>query len=503
MRNFEIYSVLRLTPLVVCVVLAPDISLAQQTDAGEDELAEIVLPGSQDEVFEEFEEDNLGDDPDLLLSQPVSTEQRLANLFKLYRDAMDDRMFAEADTLAKQIVELTIERRGIDSAIAARAITNLAIAQHGAKDYAAAALNFNSAIEIIERISDRLNEALINPLKGLAATQLALGNPGPASETYRRAMHISHVNYGPHNLQQIEVLESLAETFLAAGEYDEAIDLQERIFALQSRNIAAKSEEMLPPLISQARWLHRMRLFDKERYTWRRVISILEDKRGKEDLTLIGPLTELGKSYLYMPLNAVAYSQPVAPSTGEIYLKRAMRIAEKNPKADWDIKTQTMISLGDYYLLTDRPSRAERMYRSAWNLYSEDDARLRKRVETLQSLPVIQKIDPPKVYRTQAPGTTQPPMQPATGLETGSLVFQYTVSVRGTPTNIELIEAEPAGLDDMSASVAREVRRIVHRPRMANGQVETTDGVKLTHDFYYRPEDLPQDPEVANEAVNE
>lgn len=482
------------------LLLAPLSGSAQSngatTDRDDEELAEIVLPGSigstgDSEYYDDLDEEELED-----AVPPLSATDRLQNLFKLYRDAVADRMFGEADTLAKQIVELTIEINGLDSGATARAITNLAIAQYGAMDFESAELNFQSAIDITERISDRLNDDLINPLKGLAATQLALGKPRDATENYQRATHISHVNFGPHNLEQVETLESLAEAYLVAGDYDEAVDLQERIFTLQSRNISGDSEDMLPALKNQARWLHRLRLFDKERFTWRRMINILQESRGPEDLSLIPPLTGLGHSYLFISYDETNYGAQPSVATGEVYLKRAMRIAEKNPQAEWTDLAGTKISLADFYILSGKPARAERLYSEAWDIYSEDESRLAARVEELQTLPIIRDIALPKVHGVD---TLVPPVRRPDGFETGSLIFQYTVTSRGTPSRIELIDAEPAGLEDMERTVVRELRGILHRPRIVDGEATATDNVRLTHTFYYRPSDVPEE---EDEAVN-
>lgn len=438
-----------------------------------------VNEAAANELMEDVEAEALEESP----------RDRLARLFRLYKDAVNDGMYAEADTLAKQIVELTIATNGLDSRESARAITNLAIAQHGAGDYESALLNFASAIDITERISDRLNEDLINPLKGLAASHLALGNTGAAEETFQRAMHISHVNFGPHNLEQIEVLESLAETYLAAGEFERAVDMQERIFLLQARNVDIHSEEILPALRTQARWLHRLGLYDKERYAWRRIISILEDSRGRDDLSLIDPLTGLGESYLYVITSEVSYHQPVANTTGEIYLKRALRIAEENPDSNWQIKAQAMLSLADYYILTERPSRAERVYADAWELLSAEDERLPSRDSELQSLAVLQSARPPLFYGLES--GVLPPRRPD-GFETGTVVYEYSISPRGKATNIELREAEPAAFEDMERAVARELRQLVQRPRIVDGNTVQTDNLTFTHTYYYRPSDLPE-----------
>lgn len=477
-------------PLALSLLLAQAPLVAQETADGgqEEEIRPIVLDDlrhASDPVFDE----EITEELEALPPPPESAADRLRRLFKLYRDAMNDRMYAEADTLAKQIVELTIETNGLDNVDTARAITNLAIAQHGAGDYESAQLNFNASIEIIERISDRLNEDLINPLRGLAAAQLALGNAGAAAETYGRAVHISHVNFGPHNLEQVEVLESLAETHLASGNFEEAVDIQRRIFGLQARNVSMDSAEILPALRTQARWLHRLQLYDRERYTWRRVISILEDLRGKQDLSLIPPLTSLGRSYLFFSPQEISYQQPASNTTGEIYLKRALRIAEDNPESDWATKSQAMLALGDYYILTERPNRAERMYRDAWELLSGDPELERARDNELQSLAFLNDARPPRYYGIDSgPVLARQP----DGFESATVTFRYSVSPRGRLTNIELIEAEPQGFDDMERSVVRELRRAVRRPRVVDGQTVQTDNLTFSHEFFYRPSDLPE-----------
>ena len=100
------------------------------------------------------------------LTQERNSE--ITNLSTIYLDAIADEMFDEADQIAKQIVEQSIQIYGLDSHESANALIKLAMAQQGHKDYELAILNYESAIVIIERIENRLNKDLINPLKGLA-----------------------------------------------------------------------------------------------------------------------------------------------------------------------------------------------------------------------------------------------------------------------------------------------------------------------------------------------
>jgi len=60
---------------------------------------------------------------------------------------------------------------------------------------------------------------------------------------------------------------------------------------------------------------------------------------------------------------------------------------------------------------------------------------------------------------------------------------------------------QPAGLEDMQDSVNRELRHLVQRPRMEDGEMVATDKLTFTHNFYYRTSDLPQPEEEAAESI--
>jgi len=422
---------------------------------------------------------------------------RLSRLFVLYLDAVSNSMFSEADALAKQIVELTIQAYGLDSHESSKALTNLAIAQHGMEDYDAAILNYTSAIGIIERVEDRLNRALINPLRGLGAAQLASGRPDLARSTFDRAVHVSHVNDGPHNLGQVETLQSLAETYIAIGEFDDAVDIQKRIYYLQARNVDSESTEIVPALETRAEWQHRMGLYEQERYTWRRIISVLEKNHGKDSLSLIHPLTELGNSYLFVGYSDAPYAQPASVSSGEIYLKRAVRVAEANPEAGWKVLSDAMLVLGDYYTRTERPNRGHRVYREVWKRFTDsgDEAQMQERFAKLETVTVLQDITPPKMYGGDPAGGVVVGAE-LPGYEIGTATYDYSVSTRGRAVNVRIMETDPDGLDDMYQSVGRQLRRRIHRPRFADGDVVQTDHMSFSHSFYYREADLPNVPEA-------
>ncbi len=461
--------------------------LGKDEGEGDEQVTEGLIydQGTQRYRLIEDPEEDVPVEPE---SQRERDKAEIGRLFELYKESLGSQNYLEADTLAKQIIELSIKIYGINSTESAKALTNLAIAQHHNKEYEAAERNYLASIDIIEDTSDRLNEALINPLKGLGATQLAIGRPDMARETLQRAVHVSHVNDGPHNLDQIEVLESMAEISMAVGEHKEAVDMQERMFALQSRNIDPDSLDIVPALKQQARWQHRLQLYDRERVSWRRIINVIEDHHGKADLRLIPPLTSLGKSYLYITPVEYDIQPEVSVASGESYLRRARRIAEENPESTWEIQEQTMLALGDYYLLSGRANRGSRVYSELWDYLSEDEERMRNRRDHLERLNLLQDIYPPRYYRSEQVEERFPDQD---DYETGSVSYGYIVNTLGRASNIEHIETRPPEFTDMQERVRRNLRHLIYRPRLEDGEVVSTPDVVYTHEFFYRPEDIP------------
>lgn len=489
-------GLVRLTAAAAFAVFAGSVS-AQETGEDDEEIREITLGEFEDLDSPVLDEEDFEGVARPAPAPPAETPaEQLERYFLLYRDAMDNEAYAEADTLAKRVIELVIEIHGVNSLDTARALTNLGIAQHKNEDYDAAVLNYQAAIDTIERVADRLDSNLINPLKGLGAAQFASGRPDLAADSFQRAVHVSHVNEGPHNLMQVEILESLAETYLSVGELDEVKDIQASIFNLEARDVGLDSIEILPALEKQARWQHRLQQYDKERYTWRKIIDIIEDFYGNDDLRLIPPLTGLGRSHLYVGVIDMSYHQPVSVGSGEVYLKRALRIAEENPESTWQIEESALLSLGDYYIVSGKPNRARKIYEKAWNLLSEEEERLENRREHLEQLTVLQGISPPRYVGID--GAVHEELS-GESFKTGTMVFNYDVSTRGFTTNVELVDADPAGFEEMERVVSRDIRAMIHRPRLEDGTTVPTEGLTYTHEFFYRESDLPeQDGDLAS-----
>ena len=171
---------------------------------------------------------------DLEISHSESDEIR--RLFNLYIDARSFGNQDEADSLAKRIVATSINSFGRESRDTAMALTNLGDLQTANSDYELAIKNYAAAIEIVEGIENNLSMDLISPLRGLGSAQLMSGNTDYARTAWNRAVHISHVNLGPHNFRQVETLYSIAALYADAGKIKDARKVRRRIQYLHKRD---------------------------------------------------------------------------------------------------------------------------------------------------------------------------------------------------------------------------------------------------------------------------
>jgi len=457
----------------------------------EDEGNPTVAPESESEPRDA----DSASDPEL--QSEIADHQQLREDFELYKKLLASNMTAEADVVAKRIVELSIRRNGFESIDTARALTNLAIVQHRNRDYETAQQNYEAAIGIIEQVEDRLSLDLINPLRGLGSAQLASGRPDQALATFSRARHVSHVNEGPHNLDQVRILESLAEIYIYMGEYEDAYALQDRVYELYARNYDTKSEEIIPALYKRAAWQHRVRLYGRERETYRRVIRIIEKNQDKKSLDLVRPLIGLGNAYLFVGVVDPEFHRDSTVTTGETYLKRAKRIVEEHPDATWELKESTFLSLADFYIFTAKSGKATRAYQDTWDLLSEDESRMLNRYNHLETLVLLQDIHPPKHHGIDEDSVK---LEDDEQFEQGKVVTKFLVNTHGRARNFEIIEVHPAGLAEMEQAVLKEMRRLVYRPRLENREVVETENMTYTHEFFYRKADLlpvdePEEPD--------
>jgi len=425
--------------------------------------------------------------------QQVSEEALLAE-FAYFRELIAEQNYDAADTSAKRVVEMAIRIHGPQSLETSKALSNLGLVQHNNKQYDAAIQNFTSSIEIVEIVDNRLSSQLVNPLTGLGAAQLGNGRPDLAAGTFTRASHITHVNEGPHNIDQVEILESLAEANVRLGDIEAARDVLDRIHSLNVRHFENDALGLLPSLMRRAEWQHRAGYHDEERITYRRTIRIIETSSGKKDPHLVTPLIKLGDTfYHYAPVTMDGYRGGAA--SGEAYFRRAVRIAEGNDDFPWVEMATTELALADYYSYVDGHKRARKIYLQVWDYLSTDEDRLEVRRDLLEQ-PISLREEPLPSY---AGGSSE--ASPGVRLR-GTIRVDYAISAKGDVKDMHS-EATPAEFTDMQRIVHREFRGRNFRPPMVDGVPVEAPNQVFIHEFFYQQADLDELKQAATQEPGE
>ena len=484
---------------ILSLILLPPVAAAQDEKASTDELTgpmDQVVPAAEEVDSQPLEPGTdelagpldqvvpVADEVEAQLSEPsVDPEEQLLEEFARYRRLVQQGVLDEADVAAKRIVEMAIKVYGPQSRETASALNNLGIVQHSTGQYDAAIQNFTSSVEIIEIVEDRLNDALVNPLKGLGAAQLGNGRPDLAQQSFSRAAHITHVNEGPHNLDQVEILESIAETFIRMGDTKSARSTLDRIHVINVKHFEMNPMGLLPSLMNRAAWQHRAGYYAEERSSYRRAIRIVESSAGNNDPMLVEPLRRLGESFYYIDMSMATPQQQGLVATGEMYFKRAARIADKAKDFDWRELAKTKLALGDYYTFTEASNRSRKVYKEVWTLLSADEERIALRDEWFAE-PVAIRTEPLPLFAGGISSNSS-----ANDFIAGKVIVTYDISTRGRVRELKTAVI-PAEFSDMQRMVHREIRRRVYRPRIVDGAPVDAEGLVFEHLFSYLQADL-------------
>jgi len=416
---------------------------------------------------------------------PAASGDDAARYRARYGESLEGKQYAEAELAAKQLLDHLLAGRSEVPAGAADALSMLARVQRLMAQYDASLQNYQAAIGLIERSDDMLSSRLIEPLQGLAATYGDAGDYGEALRTYERALHISHVNEGPHSVEQVHILSGMVDANLAADEREAALELIDRMRMLYERSYSPYALELLPALYRRAELLNALGLYREERFQYRRIDRIMAAHYGADDPVLIGPYLAIGGTYLHEADTVVFRSEPTTEN-GETYFLRALAVAEANPKTGPEILADCLLALGDYYTVMNIIDKARLQYARAWDVLS-GEAVLSVRGRNLERPVLVRRLAlspyPDYNYGWSRADVDQAELHP------GHIRARFTITDRGRVADVEVIEAEPPGFPQMETRVRYGVKDFIYRPSHLDGVPVESDGILYRHDFYYRAED--------------
>ncbi|MEM6809000.1 MAG: tetratricopeptide repeat protein [Pseudomonadota bacterium] len=382
---------------------------------------------------------------------------------------------ARALELAKEIVALTAEAYGEDHDNLARALTNLAIVQAENTEYAAAIENYRAAIISRERVDGTLVDGeLINPLRGLANAFMALNEIDAAIPVYERAIHISHVNEGPNNLDQVEIIDALSRAYFFQGDLDTASDMQDTIFRLRQRRFTEESDQYIDALIQRATWFSRLGDFEEAVQAYRRLERSISKKHGSDSPRLIEPLVALATA----AISITDLGEP-AINEGRRAMARAVRIARNNGEEDPERLARTLVKQGDWLSRLNLMRNSRLPYREAWRTMDANPELHGLRDELFGSPVPILRVPFRSIYGQRVNESADTARFP----QRGYADVAFDVDPLGRPLNVRIVGGNPPGL--MDGHLRRQIRRFRFRPAFRGGQPVVYTGLAYRHPFRY------------------
>lgn len=391
--------------------------------------------------------------------------------------------------------------------------------------------NYQAAIAEREANYGPFDQELSEMSYGLGNTLfLSLRFP-EAIMAYQRAMHLDRVNQGVYSLGQEPMLRGIIATQQAMGEPDATSETYLQLLWLYSKAYGDTDPRMIPILDEASRWhmqaysasgmrddvfhLHMARGFSTH------AINIAKEHFGESDLRLVGLLQNTALANYYLEQHQKSYPGVAGWEDTEAMFdrlpniewipqelywrrnfslegrkacKKMISILENNPAASPQDKARGYVANGDMLLLLNKPKPAIKSYQRA-QLLLEQEAQDKPMIEELFGAPkmlpqprsapipsvpenINQSVDDStKLSFADFVGESVDPLPLPTPKE--YVMVAVDVSEKGTPDNINIVSIHADETEGMEKRARRAITGSRFRPRFENGSPVTTQALPV------------------------
>ncbi len=404
--------------------------------------------------------------------ETFSLDRAEATFNEQFRNGEFEECIDTGKWILKQLAEMpdaTPTERGA-------ALTRLARAQQQAGRLDPAIQNFTAAINIIEKSSDGLSDALESPLWDLARALDQSGDWKAASDFFERALHLHTVNHGVQDPGMADLLQEVSEFYHRNGDNDQARSLQNYRVDLLRRQYDLDSLEILPALYDHAEMLEKTGDMLGAQAEYRDIMRRIVSAEGRRSHLMIPVAGKLANLFLYNEM----YDGYDGVAQAKRYYLLMMRLAARNERSTTDQKAEAFLGMGDYYTIkTNNPVKSAQYYRKAWNaLYADPETR--GKAQEIFARPHVLN-DLPTVHSTQFAYWRDRVQR--LGMKKGHVTVRFDVGVDGRMTNVRIAESEPYRFKDFL--VVKQLRRFVYRPALSDGEVVPTQNLEYRFEYAY------------------
>jgi tetratricopeptide (TPR) repeat protein len=422
-----------------------------------------------------------------------------AAAYRAFRELFAARRFAEALPAAQQVVDITEQKFGKESLELAKPLVNLGTTKHRLADFNGAASQYQRALKIVETHEGGFSRGVIQPLLGLGVTYAAAGDYEGSARSLRRAVDVSRKLDGLFNPEQLELVEPLVASYVELGQYEDAEREHQYAVRLAEARYGKYDPRLIPTLEYNASWLEKTGRYIAARQSYARALDIARRAGGKQDLRMVTPLRGIARmyrmEYLYGPgiveadepaanpqAGAGYYGAPSPGSTptstvlndaGENALQLALEVLDAHPEEAIALRGDTLVDLGDWYMVAGRARDATREYRNAWVALSAPGAA----GTAIFGAPVQ------LIYRPPSGAKRNPTVEPEEYQE-HFVDVELTVTPEGRAKDASVVAGDVT--EATGKTVVAAIRRSRYRPRFVDGEPVATTGVRHHQVIYVR-----------------
>ena len=400
------------------------------------------------------------DTREILLERRNELQQNFLNLY-------DQERYQQSILTASEILNITQKIYGPESPNLINPLNNLASSYFMVGDFEQAIKLFFECIALIES-KNNISPELISPLVALGLAFNKSEQYNKAVEIFKKALHINWVNSGFYNLEQVNIHDSLTESFIGLKNLEEANHHQSFQLGIYNNHFGKDSIKVDESLEKLAKWYKRSGQILSARLVLEELLDrqVNRDQASKE---LIKTLQNISFSHRR---EGISMYDSVSP------LKKALNLFAEYQNQDLRLKLEILLDLGDTYTSYGRVSSAVKAYQDCWQLI-EEDSTLRPEIEERFSQPVrVRSIFIPKRYPLNQP------IENKQDYKQGFLTVRFDVETTGKTNKVSIIESDPSELLDRVALSA--IKSTIYRPTYIDAEAQRSEGLTIRHEFTYR-----------------
>ena len=413
------------------------------------------------------------------------TDTERQDVYKSFRSEFDAARYTAALPVAQRLVELTEQQYGPEDRQLVNPLTNLGTVYYRLGDYPAAETAYLRAVRLIEGKLAGADRMLMRPLTGLGETYLATRQYAQAATALKRAVDLSRNLDGLFNPEQLDILDPLIESYIALDRMPDAEKENQYAFRVAESAFGRNDLRMLEPLDRLARWNEFVGRYTTARGLHARALMIAESAAGRGTPQSVASLRGLARTYylefIYGPEETEAPPDPFQNTSampqigqdnrlnpdGERALRFALDALSKAEPVDRRARGETLVELGDWYLIGGAQAKATDAYRSGW----KDLESVGNDAAALLQAPRRLAYRPPSASIARAR-----PDDPG-NYEERYVEVRFKVLPDGKVADVETVSTDaPAAIEKATLFAVRKAR---YAPRLENGEAVPTEGVTL------------------------